>query len=185
MSALKKVDNSSYTATLHIGASAFKQVLWYVINILFFKNGFSISSSLKVSLLRSFGANIGKGIVIKPCVNIKYPWKLSIGNYAWIGEHVWIDNIAVVTIGDNVCLSQGSLLLTGNHNYKTPTFDLLPGSIILEEGVWIGAKAIVCPGVVCASHSVLSVASVANGNLLPYGIYKGNPALKVGERVIE
>lgn len=185
MSALKKVDNSSYAATLHIGASAFKQVLWYVINILFFKNGFSISSSLKVSLLRSFGANIGKGVVIKPCVNIKYPWKLSIGNYAWIGEHVWIDNIAVVTIGDNVCLSQGSLLLTGNHNYKTPTFDLLPGSIILEEGVWIGAKAIVCPGVVCASHSVLSVASVANGNLLPYGIYKGNPALKVGERVIE
>lgn len=185
MSALKKVDNSSYTATLHIGASAFKQVLWYVINILFFKNGFSISSSLKVSLLRSFGANIGKGVVIKPCVNIKYPWKLSIGNYAWIGEQVWIDNIAVVTIGDNVCLSQGSLLLTGNHNYKTPTFDLLPGSIILEEGVWIGAKAIVCPGVVCASHSVLSVASVANGNLLPYGIYKGNPALKVGERVIE
>lgn len=185
MSALKKVDNSSYTATLHIGASAFKQVLWYVINILFFKNGFSISSSLKVSLLRSFGANVGKGVVIKPCVNIKYPWKLSIGNYAWIGEQVWIDNIAVVTIGDNVCLSQGSLLLTGNHNYKTPTFDLLPGSIILEEGVWIGAKAIVCPGVVCASHSVLSVASVANGNLLPYGIYKGNPALKVGERVIE
>ena len=185
MSALKKVGNSSYTATLHIGASAFKQVLWYVINILFFKNGFSISSSLKVSLLRSFGANVGKGVVIKPCVNIKYPWKLSIGNYAWIGEQVWIDNIAVVTIGDNVCLSQGSLLLTGNHNYKTPTFDLLPGSIILEEGVWIGAKAIVCPGVVCASHSVLSVASVANGNLLPYGIYKGNPALKVGERVIE
>ena len=185
MSALKKVDNSSYTATLVIGASAFKQALWYVINILFFKNGFSISSRLKVSLLRWFGGSVGKGVVIKPCVNIKYPWKLSIGNYAWIGEQVWIDNIAPVTIGDNVCLSQGSLLLTGNHNYKTSTFDLLPGTIILEEGVWIGAKAIVCPGVVCASHAILSVASVANANLLPYGIYKGNPAIKVGDRVIE
>ena len=185
MSDLKKVDNNSYTATLHIGVSVFKQVMWYVTNILFFKNGFSISSRIKVSLLRCFGASVGKGVVIKPCVNIKYPWKLSIGNYAWIGEQVWIDNIAHVTMGDNVCLSQGSLLLTGNHNYKTSTFDLLPGTIILEEGVWIGAKAIVCPGVVCASHAILSVASVANENLLPYAIYKGNPALKVGDRVIE
>ena len=185
MSDLKKVDNNSYTATLQIGASAFKQWLWYVTNVVFFKNAFSISSSLKVSLLRCFGANVGKGVVIKPCVNIKYPWKLSIGNYAWIGEQVWIDNIAQVTIMDNVCLSQGALLLTGNHNYKKSSFDLLPGTIILEEGVWIGAKAIVCPGVVGGSHAILSVASVANGNLLPYGIYKGNPALKVGDRVIE
>ena len=185
MSSLKKVDNNSYIATLNIGASAFKQLLWYVINILFFKNAFCISSSIKVSLLRRFGATVGKGIVIKPCVNIKYPWKLSIGNYAWIGEQVWIDNIADVTIGDHVCLSQGSLLLTGNHNYKKTGFDLLPDTIILDEGVWIGAKAIVCPGVVCASHAILTVASVATGNLQPYGIYKGNPALKVGDRIIE
>lgn len=185
MSALKKVDNSLYTATLHIGASVFKQVLWYVTNIIFFKNAWCISSNLKVGLLRRFGATVGKGVVIKPCVNIKYPWKLSVGNHAWIGEQAWIDNIAHVTIGDNVCLSQGSLLLTGNHNYKTISFDLLPGTIILEDAVWIGAKAIVCPGVVCASHSVLSVAAVANANMLPYGIYKGNPAIKVGDRVIE
>ena len=185
MSALKKVDNSSYTTKLYIGASTIKQLLWYVTNILFFKNAFCISSSLKVGLLRRFGAPVGKGVVIKPSVNIKYPWKLSIGNYAWIGEQVWIDNIADVRIGDHVCLSQGSLLLTGNHNYKKSGFDLMPGAIVLEQGVWIGAKAIVCPGVVCASHAILSVGSVANENLQPYGIYKGNPALKVGDRVIE
>ena len=118
MSVLKKVDNSSYTTKLYIGASTIKQLLWYVTNILFFKNAFCISSSLKVVLLRRFGAPVGKGVVIKPSVNIKYPWKLSIGNYAWIGEQVWIDNIADVRIGDHVCLSQGSLLLTGNHNYQ-------------------------------------------------------------------
>ncbi len=185
MSAVKKVDNSSYTATLQIGASTFKQILWYVTNVLFFKNACAISSRLKVGLLRSFGATVGKGVVIKPCVNIKYPWKLSVGCHTWIGEQVWIDNIANVTIGDHVCLSQGSLLLTGNHNYKRSSFDLLPGAIILEEGVWIGAKAIVCPGVICASHAILSVGAVANTNLQPYGIYKGNPALKVGDRVIE
>ena len=54
-------------------------------------------SGFKRFLLRLFGAKIGKGVVIKPCVNIKYPWKLRIGNYVWIGENVWIDNLDTVT----------------------------------------------------------------------------------------
>ena len=56
--------------------------------------------------MRLFGASVGKGVIINPRVNIKYPWKLVIGSNVWIGEKVWIDNLADVTIGDNVCLSQ-------------------------------------------------------------------------------
>ena len=181
----KKVDNASYATSIDIKAGKLKQVCWYAVNILFFKNSFIISSRFKVFLLRLFGAVVGKGVVIKPSVNIKYPWKLTIGNHSWIGEQVWIDNLAEVTIGDHVCISQGAFLLTGNHHYKKTSFDLILGPITLEEGVWIGAKAIVCPGVTCASHSILSVASVAVTNLEPYGIYKGNPCVKVNERVIE
>jgi putative colanic acid biosynthesis acetyltransferase WcaF len=127
-------------------------------------------------LLKLFGANLGKSIVIKPNVNIKYPWFLEIGDNCWIGEGVWIDNLAKVIIGNNVCLSQESYILTGSHNYKKKSFDLILGEIILEDGVWIGAKAIVCPTVICKTHSVLAVGSVANYNLLPYSIYQGNPA---------
>jgi putative colanic acid biosynthesis acetyltransferase WcaF len=181
----KKVDNASYKTSIDIKAGMVKQVCWYCINVFFFKNPFIVSSPLKVFLLRLFGASVGKAVVIKPSVNIKYPWKLTIGNHSWIGEQVWIDNLAMVFIGDNVCISQGAFLLTGNHNYKKTSFDLMPGTITIEEGVWIGAKAIVCPGVACASHSILSVASVAAGNLEPYGIYKGNPAVKINERIIE
>ena len=59
------------------------------------------------------------------------------------------------------------------------------GEIILEEGVWIGAHAIVSPGVSCFSHAVLSVNSVATRDLESYTIYQGNPAQKVKERIIE
>jgi putative colanic acid biosynthesis acetyltransferase WcaF len=142
-------------------------------------------SAVKVVLLRLFGAKIGKGVVIKPNVNIKYPWLLEIGSYVWIGEQVWIDNLANVIIGDHVCISQGALLLCGNHNYKKPSFDLLVGKITIEEGAWIGAKAVVCPNVTVHSHAILSVVSVATKNLEPYAIYQGNPAIKIRDRKIE
>lgn len=159
-------------------------LFWYLINIVFLKNPFNPSSAIKVIMLRLFGAKIGKGVVIKPSVNIKYPWKLMIGDHVWIGENVWIDNLADVVIANNVCISQGAMLLTGNHNYKLSTFDLIIGAITLEDGVWIGAKSVVCPGVKCASHSVLAVGSIATKNLEPYSIYQGNPAIKIKERYI-
>ena len=141
-------------------------------------------SVIKVSLLRLFGAKIGKGVVIKPSVNIKYPWNLSIDDYTWIGENVWIDNLVQVTIGSNVCVSQGAMLLCGNHNYKKSTFDLMVGKIVLEDGCWVGAQSVVCPGVTLHSHAVLGVASVANKNLDAYTIYQGNPAQMVRKRGI-
>ena len=132
-----------------------------------------------------FGAKVGSVVVVKPSVSVKYPWFLSVGDNCWIGEGVWIDNLSQVTIGNNVCLSQDSYLLTGSHNYKKETFDLILGEIILEDGVWIGAKAVVCPGVICKSHSVLSVGSVATQDLEEYGIYQGNPAVLKRKRQIK
>jgi putative colanic acid biosynthesis acetyltransferase WcaF len=104
----------------------------------------------------------------------------------WIkDDKVWIDNLDFVKIGDNVCISQGALLLCGNHSFTSTQFDLITGPIVLEEGVWIGAKSLVGPNVTCGSHSVLSVMSVASKNLEPYKIYRGNPAQVVKERIIK
>lgn len=181
----KEVDLSLYNNNLyHTGANIFVRLLWYIVNVLFFINSLNASSKLKVSLLRLFGAYVGKGVVIKPGVNIKYPWKLKIGNFVWIGEKVWIDNLVEVVIEDHSCISQGAMLLTGNHNYKSVTFDLILGNITLEKGVWIGAKAVVCPGVKCLSHSVLTVNSVISKDMEAYGIYQGNPAIKIRDRII-
>lgn len=182
---MNKVDLSSFTNPIDIGAGRLKVILWYFINVLFFKNGWNPSGSLKRFLLKIFGCKMGKGVVIKPGVNIKYPWKLSIGNNVWIGENVWIDNIAEVKIESNVCLSQGCLLLCGNHNYKSIHFQTIARPITLEEGAWIGAKSLVTGGVTVHTHAILSVMSVASQSLEAYGIYRGNPAVKIKTRTID
>jgi putative colanic acid biosynthesis acetyltransferase WcaF len=166
------------------GAGTVKRLLWYLVNALVFQGYLFPVNSLKTGLLALFGAKLGRGVVIKPAVNIKYPWNLQIGAYTWIGEKVWIDNLVMVSIGSHACLSQGAMLLTGNHNYKKTSFDLIVEPIVLEDGVWIGAQSLVCPGVTCHSHAVLSAQSVATGNLDAYAVYAGNPAQKVRERVI-
>lgn len=165
------------------GASFLKRGLWYCFNNVFFCSRFPFNQ-FKVFLLRLFGARVGKKVVIKPGVNIKAPWFLLIGDFVWVGENVWIDNLVKVSIASNVCISQGAMLLTGNHDYSKSSFDLITKEIVLEEGVWIGAKAVVCPGITCASHSVLTLGSIATTNLDSYGIYQGNPAVKVRERKI-
>lgn len=131
-----------------------------------------------------FGAKVGRYVVIKPMVNIKYPWNICIGNNVWLGEKVWLDSLGKIVIGDNCCISQGAMLITGNHNYKKTTFDLIVKDIILEEGVWIGAGAMVCAGVICKSHAMLTAGSVAAKNLDSYSVYQGNPATKTKDRII-
>ncbi|OMP31771.1 WcaF family extracellular polysaccharide biosynthesis acetyltransferase [Mangrovimonas sp. DI 80] len=180
-----KTDLSTYNNDWYRPGGSLKRLSWYFINVLFFENPLNPSSGLKVFFLKCFGAQVGKGVVIKPGVNIKYPWKLSIGDFSWIGEKVWIDNLADVNIGSHVCISQGAMLLCGNHNYKKSTFDLIIGGITVKNGAWIGAKSVVCPGVVLKNHSVLSVNSVATKDLEAFRIYQGNPAVLVRNRITE
>ncbi len=181
----QETDLSTFNNEWYNPGSRLRIALWYVCNVLFFINPLFPLSALKCHLLRLFGAKIGNGVVIKPGVNIKYPWKLSIGDYSWIGERCWIDNLGEVEIGAHCCLSQGAMLLCGNHDFKKSSFDLIIGDITLENGVWIGARAMVTPGTVVKSHAVLVVESVASGILEPYTIYRGNPAEAVRKRTID
>ncbi|SMO40772.1 putative colanic acid biosynthesis acetyltransferase WcaF [Saccharicrinis carchari] len=182
---MKRTNLSKYNNNWYNPGNTIKRTLWYFVNAVFFICPLNPSSGIKKILLKLFGANIGAGVVIKPGINIKYPWKLNIGENTWIGEKVWIDNLEQVNIGSNCCLSQGAVLLCGNHNYKKETFDLMVGNITLEDGVWIGAQAMLTPGTLCKTHAVLSVQSVGSGILESYSVYRGNPAVKVKDRIIE
>ena len=172
---MNKVQLNSFNNSWYNPGSRLTIILWFIANRVFINTYFPIPSSFKRIVLNLF----------KPKISIKYPWLLEIQNDVWIGENVWIDNLSKVTIGSNVCISQGAMLLCGNHNYKKTTFDLMLGEIKLEEGVWIGAQSIVCPGVTCESHSVLSVGSIATSDLEAYHIYQGNPAVKIKSRSVE
>lgn len=184
-----KVDLSQYDKKNHaygtgIGASMLKQSLWFFCSVLFIRNPFIPFSNLRRMILVFFGAQVGKGCRIKPGVQIKFPWKLKMGDHVWLGESCWIDNLANVTIGNHVCISQGAMLCTGSHNYHSADFELMIKPIVLEDGAWIAAKAVVCPGVVASSHSMLTAGSVATQNMEAYGIYQGNPAVKIKSRVL-
>jgi putative colanic acid biosynthesis acetyltransferase WcaF len=179
-------DLSTYNnSPFHPGGSPIKRLLWFYVNAVFLKTSLLPSSSFKVFLLRLFGAKVGRNVTIKPGVNVKYPWHLTIGHETWLGENVWIDCLVPTYIGSNVCISQGAMLLTGNHNYKKTTFNLIVKSIVLEDGVWIGARAVVNPGVTAASHAMLTTGSIATKNLDAYTVYQGNPAVKIRARIID
>ena len=179
-----KTDLSRFNNDWYSPGPRWKVLAWFLLNPILINNYLPLPVSFKVAVLRWFGAKIGTSVMIKPGVNIKYPWLLTIGDYVWVGEKVWIDNLSMVSIGNNVCLSQGAMLLTGNHDYRRPTFDLVTKPIWLADGVWIGAQSVVCPGITCQSHSVLAVGSMATRDMESYGIYQGNPAVWVRKRTI-
>lgn len=158
------------------GAPKWKEALWLVVSLILFRGSPFCLSPLKRAVLRLFGAQIGVGVTIKPQVKITFPWKLSIGDYAWIGEESWMLNLDHITIGSNVCISQRAFLCTGNHDYTSRTFDLITKPIVVGDGAWIGANSWVGPGVTVGPLAVLAAGSVATKDLDSSGIYSGNPA---------
>lgn len=181
---MQEVDLSKYKNEWYKPGSTIKILLWYFFSRLFINTSIPYPYSFKSKIIRLFGGKIGPGVVFKQNVSIKYPWFLTIGENSWIGENVWIDNLAFVTIGKNCCLSQGAMLLTGNHDFTRETFDLIVQPISLADGAWVGAQSVVCPGVIMGSHALLAVGSVANKDLNPYCIYQGNPAVFKRKREI-
>lgn len=169
------------SAGFNRGASRLKEALWVLLGAPILSICVP-GSRWRVGLLRLFGAQIGRCTVWKPRVRVKFPWRLAVGNHSWIGEAVWIDNLAQVTIGDHVCISQGAYFCTGNHDWSVPEFDLVTAGIVLETGVWIGARAILTPDCRAEAGAVVTAGSVVSGRLEPFTIYRGVPAYRVGAR---
>jgi putative colanic acid biosynthesis acetyltransferase WcaF len=177
---LGSFNNSWYSP----GRSKLVQALWFFLGLPLLRSSIVPSSAFRRALLRLFGARIGHGVVIKPGVRVKYPWLLEIGDQSWIGEDVWIDNLARVEIEDNVCISQGAYLCTGNHDWADAAFGLIVRPIVLRAGSWAGAKSVLCPGVELAEGSIAAAGSVVVKSLKPWTVYAGNPAAPVRARVV-
>jgi putative colanic acid biosynthesis acetyltransferase WcaF len=167
------------------GAGLIKECIWLLVSLTLFRLCPFSLSALKRAVLRAFGAKIGRGVVIKPQVKITFPWKLEVGDFVWLGEECWLLNLDRIVIGSHVCISQRAFLCTGNHDYRVPTFDLMVKPIFVEDGAWLGAGSWVAPGVTIRSHAILTAGSVATGNLETFGIYQGNPAVRVKQRILE
>ncbi|MEM0967764.1 MAG: WcaF family extracellular polysaccharide biosynthesis acetyltransferase [Verrucomicrobiota bacterium] len=158
------------------GAPRWKERLWHLIRIFIFHSALPYPSAFKVWLLRRFGAQVGKGVVIHPQVNIKFPWRLQIGDHSWIGEEACLLSLAEIKIGAHCCLSQRSFLCTGSHAFHAPAFDLKVAPITIEDHCWIAAQVFVGKGVSIGQHSLVSTGSVVTENVPPGSYVEGNPA---------
>lgn len=179
-------DLSSFTHQLHLTLGAkLKYAFWLLISNSFFLTNIPYPSTFKVFLLRLFGAKIGKECVVKPWVKIKIPWKLSLGDFVWLGESAWLDNISEVIIGNHVCISQNALLLTGNHDYNLRSFDLRSKSIQIEDGVWVCANATITGGVTLKSHSVIGVGVTISKDTTAFSVYSNQQTIAIKKRDIK
>lgn len=163
------------------GAHKLKEILWIFCGYLLLSSWFP-GAGWRASLLRLFGASIGQGVVFKPSVRVKFPWRLTVGDHCWIGEDVWIDNLAEVTFGDHVCVSQGAYFCTGGHHWGKQSFDLIVKPINVGSHAWIAAKTVVAPGVDIGEGAVLGLGGVATHAMDPWTIYAGNSAVRVKAR---
>ena len=166
------------------GRSAFVCALWYLLSLIVFQSGWFPFYGVKRWLLRTFGASIGRGVVIKPHVRIKFPWRLRAGDHCWIGEEVWIDNLAAVQLASDVCLSQGAYLCTGSHDSGKPTFDLIVKPITVEREAWIAARAIILPGVTIGRGAIVAAGSVVTKDVPAGVVLAGNPGRVIGDRMV-
>ena len=178
---IQYLENYSLPKGWDPGATRPKRIIWIAIGKPILSSWVPGTAWRKL-LLRSFGAKIGIGGRIKPRIQVTSPWRLRIGDYCWLGECIWIDNLAKVTLGNRVCISQGSYLCTGNHNFKSPNFNLIAKSIEIKDEVWIAANATIGPGSQIGSKSIISLGSVVTGKINPGEIMKGNPAISIGNR---
>jgi putative colanic acid biosynthesis acetyltransferase WcaF len=166
------------------GASTAREIAWIGTRSSIFEHGPAGLDAIRRRVLVAFGAKMGVGGTCRRGVRVTFPWKLEVGDNSWLGEDVWLLNLAPIRIGSNVCISQRAFLCTGNHDWSHHALRLLTAPITIEDGAWIGASSFVGPGVTVGTHAVVTAGSVVTRDLPPYTICAGNPCQPVRERKI-
>lgn len=141
------------------GRNILWQALWVIASSLITERSWC-PGGLRVAVLRGFGARIGSGVVIRQHVRVHWPWKLTIGDHTWIGVDAWLLNLEPISIGSNACISQDAFLCTGSHDYRSPTFEFDNAPIVIEDGVWVAARATVLRGVTIGTGAVVGATAL-------------------------
>lgn len=170
----------------HSQGSKIKRALWNVVWFCFFRptpRG-NLFRRWRAFLLRCFGAKIGKGCYILPDCRIWQPWKLELGDYSWLGQHVDCYAVDTVRIGAQCVISQDAFLCTASHDISSPIFELTTKSIVIEDQVWVGARAIILPGVTLHEGCVVAAGAVVTKDVPAWAVVGGNPARLIGKREV-
>jgi len=159
--------------------------MWWVVQALLFHCSPQVLYGWRRFLLRAFGARIGKGVLIRPSANVTYPWKLTIGDWSWVGDHATLYTLGEITIGNNAVVSQHAYLCAASHDYIHPTFDLYAKPIHVESEAWLAAHVFVGPGVTIGRGAIVGACSVVLRDVPAKMICAGNPLRVLRERPTE
>lgn len=164
------------------GRSKWTVQLWWATYALFFKPSPQVMYGWRRFLLRSFGAKIGKGVIIRPSAQITYPWKISIGDFSWIGDEVVLYSLGEIEIGSNTVISQRSYICTGSHHYNSEAFDIYAKKISIGNKCWLATDVYVAPSVVIDDFTVVGARSSVFKDLPANKVCIGNPAKPFKDR---
>lgn len=156
--------------------------VWWVVQCTAFRLSPQIAYGFRRWLLRTFGAQVGRGAVIRPSVKITYPWNVVIGEHAWLGDDVVIYSLGSVAIGDNSVVSQRSYLCGGDHDYRDPSFAIRASPVTIGSGVWIASDVFVAPRVTIADGAVIGARSSVFSDMPANMVCMGTPCRPVKSR---
>ena len=155
--------------------------LWIIVEYFFVTSPLQVSSRLRRAALRLFGAKIGKGVILRPRLRVKFPWNLAIGDDCWVGEGVWIHNQDKVEIAHDVCISQETFITTGSHDFRKD-MALITKPVIIEAGVWVCSRAIITKGVTIGRSAIVPANVVVSKNIEAGSIASSDPKSRSGFR---
>lgn len=164
------------------GASAIKVQLWWVVQGTLFSWSPQFMYGWRRFLLKLFGAQIGKGVIIRPSAKITYPWKLKIGDYSWIGDEVTLYTLGEIEIGSSSVVSQMSYLCAASHDYGKPEFPIFGEKITIEDECWLATDVYVAPGITIGKGTVVGARSSVFKDLPTGMICVGTPAKSIKPR---
>ena len=167
------------------GKNAFIVQLWWLVQSFLFRTSPQFLYGWRKFLLRLFGAKIGKKVIIRSSVKITYPWKLTIGDYSWIGDDVDLYTLGEIDIGNNVVISQRSYLCTASHNYKKKNFPIYQKPIKICDEVWIATDVFIAPGITIGRGTVIGSRSSVYKDIPSNKVCLGHPAKIIRERKID
>jgi putative colanic acid biosynthesis acetyltransferase WcaF len=99
-----------------------------------------------------------------------------------LGPGVICYNVALVSLGRGVTVSQRSHLCTASHDFDDPSFPLTGAPITINDGAWVAAESFLGPGVTIGERAVVLARSVVVRNVLPGAVVGGNPARHLRDR---
>ena len=164
------------------GRSGIYVQCWWLVQTILFKTSPQFMYSWRRFLLRCFGANVGKQVKFRPSAHIQFPWKISVGDYSWIGDHVTLYSLGEIIIGQNVVISQNSYICTGTHDYADPSFPIYAQPVTIEDGCWLATDVFVAPGTIIRNGTVVGARSSVFHSLPAGKICFGSPAVVVKNR---